>query len=50
MTVDPHNLHFLYQGVSRSATAPNYSQIPYHLALLNASDASHSADDSTGEN
>lgn len=50
MTVDPHNLHFLYQGVSRTATAPNYTQIPYHLALLNASDASHSADDSTEGN
>jgi hypothetical protein len=34
MTVDPDNLTFLYQGMPRGATAPDYSQLPWRLALL----------------
>ncbi len=34
MTVDPKNLRFLYQGLPRGTTEPNYVLLPYRLALL----------------
>jgi hypothetical protein len=36
MTVDPDNLTFLYQGMPRTASAPDYSQLPWRLALLHS--------------
>lgn len=36
MTVDPANLTFLYQGMARNATARDYSQLPWRLALLHS--------------
>lgn len=34
MTVDPQNLHLLYQGLPRGTREPNYVLLPYRLALL----------------
>jgi len=36
MTIDPQNLHFLFQGMDRNVVEPNYVLLPYRLALLNA--------------
>ncbi|HWA88163.1 MAG TPA: non-reducing end alpha-L-arabinofuranosidase family hydrolase, partial [Opitutus sp.] len=44
MTIDPNNLHFLYQGADRNATSSDYSQIPYRLALLQEIRATQSPD------
>lgn len=45
MTIDPKNLHFLYQGMARGVVQPNYVLLPYRLALLGAVGAATSADD-----
>jgi hypothetical protein len=34
LTIDPCNLHYLYQGVSPFGNKPDYSQLPWKLALL----------------
>jgi hypothetical protein len=39
MTIDPKNLHFLYQGLDRNVKEPNYGLLPYRLALLTAEGA-----------
>jgi len=39
MTVDPKNLHLLYQGLNRNVVEPNYGLLPYRLALLMAEGA-----------
>ena len=39
MTVDPRNLHFLYQGMARDVSEPNYVLLPYRLALLREAEA-----------
>ena len=36
MTIDPAHLQFLYQGVAHGVSEPDYSQLPYRLALLPA--------------
>jgi hypothetical protein len=36
MTVDPAHLEFLYQGLDRNVSEPNYALLPYRLALLRA--------------
>ncbi len=38
MTIDPANLRFLYQGLPVGRAVPEYSQLPYSLALLGSAD------------
>lgn len=44
MTIDPRNLHFLYQGMDRNTPQMDYGLLPYRLGLLRATDAATSAD------
>lgn len=45
MTVDPQNLHFLYQGMDRHTPQMDYGLLPYRLGLLRATSAASSADE-----
>jgi hypothetical protein len=49
MTVDPQNLHFLYQGMERNVSEPNYLRLPYRLGLLRATNATKSVDATAGQ-
>ena len=44
MTIDPANLHFLYQGMDRHTGQMDYGLLPYRLGLLSATGAATSAD------
>ena len=44
MTIDPANLHFLYQGLDRRTPQMDYGLLPYRLALLCATNATTTAD------
>ncbi len=44
MTIDPQNLHFLYQGIDRHTPPMDYGLLPYRLALLRATGATTSPD------
>lgn len=39
MTIDPHHLRFLYQGLPRGTQEPDYVRLPYRLALLQPPDS-----------